>query len=142
MASAAPADAVTTRGDAYPFETNDLSRRHARGVRSGTEPAIRAAAMMRITLTRESRDTITLRLEGNLDGDSVGLLEREFESLLAGRAAICVDMTAIRFVDRLGTEALRRIGGAGVEIRCRPGVVASVLENEGIGITLAPSNGW
>lgn len=98
--------------------------------------------MMRITLTRESRDTITLRLEGNLDGDSVGLLEREFESLLAGRAAICVDMTAIRFVDRLGTEALRRIGGAGVEIRCRPGVVASVLENEGIGITLAPSNGW
>ena len=98
--------------------------------------------MMRITVTRVSIDTITLHLEGNLDRDSVGLLERECAALCEGSAAICVDMTAVRFVDRSGTEALRRIGGAGVEIRCRPGVVASVLENEGIGITLAPSEGW
>ena len=98
--------------------------------------------MLRITLTHESIDRVTLRLEGRLEGDAAALLERECASRLGHGAAICIDMTAVRFVDRMGTEALRSIGRAGVEIRCRPGVVASVLENEGIGITMAPSGGW
>lgn len=135
-------DRVTPRADAYPLDANDLNRRGAPGTWSGTAHALGAGAMMRITTTRESIDRITLRLEGNLDGDSVDLLERECAALIDRGTVLCIDMTAVRFVDRLGTDALRRIGEVGAEIRCRPGVVASVLENEGIGITLAPSNGW
>lgn len=41
----------------------------------------------------------------------------------------------VTFVDRAGVRTLRRLNRKGVEIRCRPGPVASVLEGEGIRVT-------
>ena len=95
--------------------------------------------MLRISVVVESIGRLVLKLEGNVEGEGSGLLEREWAAL-AGGNAIVVDMTAVRFVDRAGTEALRRLERAGVEIRCRPGVVASVLQSEGIDVVEIPSD--
>lgn len=90
--------------------------------------------MLRITLLAAAAAPIVLRLEGHVDAEGGALLERECASWISGGAAIVLDLTAVRFVDRAGTAALGRLGRAGVEIRCRAGVVASVLESEGIDI--------
>ncbi|HET6371781.1 MAG TPA: hypothetical protein VFG76_00595 [Candidatus Polarisedimenticolia bacterium] len=98
--------------------------------------------MLRITQVVESTGRITLSMEGNLDAEFVSLLEHQCASLLVGRKKIRIELRAVLFVDRAGIEALARLGRSGVEICCRPGVVASVLESEGIGVTLVSSNAW
>lgn len=88
--------------------------------------------MLRITAVAAAAAPIVLKLEGHVDGEGGALLERECASWIAGGAAIALDLTAVRFVNRAGTAALGRLVRAGVEIRCRAGVVASVLQGEGI----------
>jgi hypothetical protein len=51
-----------------------------------------------------------------------------------------LDLASVGFVDWAAVEALERLSRAGVEISCRSGPVASVLEGEGIRIT-RESNG-
>jgi hypothetical protein len=48
---------------------------------------------------------------------------------------VTLDLADVKFVDRAGIEALKRLSGLGVEIRCRSGPVASVLEAEGVRVT-------
>ena len=43
-----------------------------------------------------------------------------------------LELAGVNFVDRAGVDALARLNHAGVEIRCCPGAVTSVLEGEGI----------
>lgn len=95
--------------------------------------------MLRITLVAAPAEPIVLKLEGHVDREGGALLERECESWISGGATVALDLTAVRFVDRAGTAALGRLGRAGVEIRCRAGVVASVLECEGIAVVDVPS---
>jgi anti-anti-sigma regulatory factor len=83
---------------------------------------------------------MVLKVEGHVDREGGALLERECESRLTGGAAIALDLTAVRFVDRSGTAALANLARAGVEIRCS-GVVACVLESEGIPIVSVTSGG-
>ena len=90
--------------------------------------------MLRITVVAEAGKPIVLKLEGHIDGEGGALLEREVERFVSADAAVALDLTAVRFVNPAGTAALGRLGHAGVEIRCRAGVVASVLESEGIAI--------
>jgi anti-anti-sigma regulatory factor len=94
---------------------------------------------LRITVVAESAAPIVLKLEGHVDREGGALVERECWCRIAGGAAVAVDMTAVRFVDRAGTAAIGRLGRAGVEIRCRAGVVASVLESEGIEVAYVES---
>jgi anti-anti-sigma regulatory factor len=95
--------------------------------------------MLRITLVAAPAEPIVLKLEGNVDREGGALLERECASWISGGAAIALDLSAVRFVDRAGTAALGRLRRAGVEIRCGCGVVASVLECEGIDVVNGPS---
>lgn len=90
--------------------------------------------MLRITVVTAAAVPIVLKLEGHIDGEGGALLERECASWIAAGAAIALDLSAVRFVDRAGTASLGRLGRAGVEIRCGCGVVASVLECEGIAV--------
>ena len=97
--------------------------------------------MLRITVVAEASEPIVLRLEGHVDGEGGALLERECASWLAGGDAIALDLSAVRFVNRAGTAVLGRLARAGVEIRCGAGVVASVLESEGIAVLDVSSGG-
>ena len=90
---------------------------------------------LRITREKGSRARTTLKLEGSVIAEWAALLERECSDLLRSRDAVSLDLAGVRFVDRAGVEALERLSRAGVEIRCRSGPVASVLEGEGIRIT-------
>ena len=96
--------------------------------------------MLRIIPVMHSAERVTLKLEGNVDTRCVDLLERECAPLLAAAASLTIDMTAVWYVDQAGTEVLRRLHRAGAQIRCRSGVIASVLESEGLKITLVSSS--
>ena len=90
---------------------------------------------LRITRKKRSRSRATLVLEGRVAAEWVALLERECSDLLRSRLALRLDLAGVTFVDRVGVRTLRRLDRKGVEIRCRPGPVASVLEGEGIRVT-------
>jgi hypothetical protein len=90
---------------------------------------------LRITREEGSRSRATLRLEGRVVGEWVALLRRECSDLLRSSATVSLDLKGVGFVDRAGVEVLGRLSRAGVEIRCPPGPVASVLSGEGIRVT-------
>lgn len=91
---------------------------------------------LRITHVEEGSSLrATLRLEGRLVAEWAALLERECSGLLRTAAAVSLDLTGVGIVDRAGIEVLKRLGLAGVRIRCRPGPVAGVLEAEGVRVT-------
>ena len=89
--------------------------------------------MLRITRVLRSGGYTTLRLEGSLIAQWAGLVEREC-SALRRTGFVSLDLAGVVLVDRAGIDALLRLGRAGVEIRCDPGAVASVLEAEGVRI--------
>ena len=95
---------------------------------------------LRITRKKGSRSRATLVLEGKVAAEWVALLERESSDLLGSGLAVILDLAGVDFVDRSGVRALGRLSRIGVEIHCRPGAVASVLEGEGIRVTQAPDN--
>jgi anti-anti-sigma regulatory factor len=90
---------------------------------------------LRITREGGSPSRATLKLEGKVVAEWAALLERECSELLRSRRLVVLDLAGVTFVDRTGVETLERLNSAGVEIRCRPGAVASVLEGEGIHVT-------
>jgi ABC-type transporter Mla MlaB component len=90
---------------------------------------------LRITRKKSSRSRAMLVLEGKVAAEWVALLERECSELLRSGLAVRLDLADVTFVDRAGVRTLRRLDRKGVEIRCRPGPVANVLEGEGIRIT-------
>lgn len=92
---------------------------------------------LRITRGEASPSRAKLRLEERLVAAWAALLERECSDLLRSGVAVCLDLAGVRFVDCNGVETLARLSGAGVEILCSSGAVASVLEGEGIRVTRA-----
>jgi anti-anti-sigma regulatory factor len=91
---------------------------------------------LRITRKEGSPHRATLKLEGRVAAEWAALLERECSRLLRSGAEVSLDLSAVTFVDRAGVQALERMSRKGVVIRCRPGAVASVLEGEGVHVTL------
>jgi len=90
--------------------------------------------MLRITREEGSRGA-TLKLEGRVVAEWAALLESECSDLLRSPGTMSLDLTGVSFVDRAGIETLERLSRAGIEIRCRSGPVASVLEGEGVPIS-------
>jgi hypothetical protein len=85
---------------------------------------------LRITREEGSRSRALLRLEGSVVAECAALLARECLSVLRSGGAVSLDLVGVNFV-----EALEWLSRAGVEIRCRSGPVASVLEGEGVRLT-------
>ena len=91
--------------------------------------------VLRITIGAGTRTRATLKLEGRVVAGWAPLLERECLRLRGSWSAVVLDLAGVTFVDRLGVETLQRLSRAGIEIRCPGGLVASVLEGEGIPLT-------
>jgi hypothetical protein len=87
---------------------------------------------LRITREDGSAARERLSLEGCVVAEWAALLERECFAVLRSQGSVSLDLVGVNFVDRAGIDALRRLSHVGVEIRCRPGPVASVLEAEGV----------
>lgn len=94
--------------------------------------------MMRITRSKLSDGRTRLKLEGSLIGQWAALLAAEGAGLLRSGVQVSLDLMEVDFVDRLGVEALRHLGREGVELLCRHGAVACVLEGEGVPVTTVP----
>ena len=90
---------------------------------------------LRITLEEGPDFRARLKLEGRIVAEWAALLERECFGVLRSQGAVSLDLAGINFVDRAGVEALERLSRAGVEIGCRSGPVAGVLEGEGLRVT-------
>ena len=97
--------------------------------------------VLRINQNDGSDSGSILLLEGRILAEEAAFLQRECFQLLQSRDEVSLDLTDVSFVDRAGVSVLLELQLAGVEIRCRPGAVASVLEGEGIRLALDP-NGW
>jgi ABC-type transporter Mla MlaB component len=95
---------------------------------------------LRITREKGEPSRARLKLEGRIVAECVALLERECTDLLRSRSAVHLDLAGVSFVDWAAVEALERLSRAGVEISCRSGPVASVLEGEDIRV-MRESNG-
>lgn len=73
--------------------------------------------MLRIT-TEHNPETLTLRLEGRLEGPWVDVLARSFRKGAAraqGRA-LCVDLTGVTFIDAQGKAELSRLYSSGATL--------------------------
>ena len=90
---------------------------------------------LRITREEGSSSEVLLRLEGRLIASRAVLLEHECVGLLQAWNAVSLDLAGVDFVDWAGVDALKRLSRAGIEIRCRWGPVARVLEAEGVRVT-------
>jgi anti-anti-sigma regulatory factor len=91
---------------------------------------------LRITRARGSRSRARLRLEGSVVAEWADLLESECLDLLRSRGAVSLDLTGVRFVDQTGLAVFGRLSRAGVEIHCQSRLIASVLEGEGVRVTV------
>lgn len=98
--------------------------------------------MLRITHEEELGGRAVLRLEGSVGAEWAALLEQECSALLSAGTAVSLDLTGVGLVDGIGIDALRRLSHAGVEVRCHFGAVASVLEADGVRVTLVPGSKW
>jgi hypothetical protein len=96
--------------------------------------------MLRITREDEQSERAMLNVEGAIVTGSAALLESECFILLCAGTAVVLDLARVDFVDQEGVAALGRLGRAKVELRCRSGAVAGVLEAEGVRITLIRSS--
>lgn len=100
---------------------------------------------MMLWITREEKPgdrATTLKLEGSVGAGWAAVLECECSGLIRAGVAVSLDLAEVDILDRSGIENLRRLARDGVEIRCRCGAVAGLLEAEGVPITIVPGRGW
>lgn len=71
--------------------------------------------MLRITRVREGEAVTELKLEGQVAGDWVPLLEQECRASAERGRKVVLDLVDVTFVDRGGVDSLRRLRETGVE---------------------------
>ncbi len=72
--------------------------------------------MLRITQVREDGDTIHLKVEGRVIGNSVSELDHTCKDCLSRNRRIILDMSDVTYIDRQGVDALKRILGNNVQL--------------------------
>ena len=95
---------------------------------------------LRITRVRGTRSRANLKLEGRVVAEWAALLESECLELLRSRGAVSLDLAGVSFVDRTGVEVLGRLSRAGIEIHCPSRLIASVLEGDGVRVSVDADN--
>ena len=72
--------------------------------------------MLRISTIEAAGETVTLRLDGQITGQWVKLLQRTCEAQLKKGARVTIDLKNVSFVDRDGIALLRSLTDRRVEI--------------------------
>jgi anti-anti-sigma regulatory factor len=72
----------------------------------------RDTGALRITRVEDSgAGLVTLRVEGRVVAEAVGVLERECRRSIEGLSRVRVDFAGVSFIDGRGVDMLRRISG-------------------------------
>ena len=86
--------------------------------------------MLRITPVLDSGSPAVLKLEGKLLEPWVGVLQDACRRARQAAAAVEIDLSAVSYVDRPSTIALRELSRRGIAIRgCSPLVAELLKEN-------------
>ncbi len=81
--------------------------------------------MLWIEIHEQSHCEVTLKLEGQLLGDWVSVLEEECRKLLQEKKTLTLEMAEVTYVNQPGLDLLRRLAAQNVELaNC-----SSVIEN-------------
>jgi hypothetical protein len=81
--------------------------------------------VLRITTVAQSPAHVTLKLEGRMVADWVSLVERECLRWLQDNHTVCLDVSAVTFIEARGVEMLKRRASAHLHL-----INASVLIQE------------
>ena len=72
--------------------------------------------MLRISANEVASGSVLLRLDGQVTGQWVELLEKTCEVQLNNNARVTIDLKNVSFADREGIMLLRRLTDCGVEV--------------------------
>ena len=89
--------------------------------------------MLRITVAKQTREEVVLKVEGWVSGEEVGVLEQEGAHWLQQVGCLVLDMTEVRFIDDAGLALLKRWSGDRLVVRGGSPFVRSLLETHGLG---------
>ena len=78
---------------------------------------------------------VILIVEGRIVTEWADLLEEECLDLIRSGYRVVLDLSSVVFIDRQGIAVLRRLSGAGVEIRGCSALIADMLEDEGLKVS-------
>ncbi len=81
-----------------------------------TAGVTRRNILLRITKVGEEPLFVTLKLEGRIVSDWVGVLEQECLESLREKGKVILDFSAVTFIDSRGIAMLRRIATGNLEI--------------------------
>ena len=85
--------------------------------------------MLKIVCGQTGKNSITLKLEGNVIGPWVQEVKRESENVLARGAALTLDLSDVSYVDREGLELLRALKDRQAMLRNTSVFVAEQLKS-------------
>ena len=83
--------------------------------------------MLKLTKVVESKEEVTLRLDGSVAGQWIGLLRESAESVLAEGLRLTLDLQNICFIDCEGLALIKSLMGQGVRQVNAPMFVAEQL---------------
>ncbi|MEX2493561.1 MAG: STAS domain-containing protein [Nitrospirales bacterium] len=72
--------------------------------------------MLRITTVNEEGQSVRLKVEGRIVGEWVNELDHACTVLLAQKKNIVLDFSDVRFIDRRGSEVLKKLRGERVNM--------------------------
>ena len=84
--------------------------------------------MLRITVAKQTRKEVVLKVEGWVSGEEVGVLEQEGARWIQQVGRLVLDLTEVRFIDDTGIALLKRWWGNGLVLRGGSPFVRSLLE--------------
>ena len=87
--------------------------------------------MLRITTMTDHPRGQTLKVEGKLLGPWVGELLRACAQPPETVGSLCLDLSAVSFVDPAGVKLLRELLGRGIILAACSGLIAELLHVEG-----------
>lgn len=88
--------------------------------------------MLRITVAPQ-REEVILKVEGEVSGEDVALLEQEGARWLWKARRMVLDLTGVQFIDEAGIALLRRWSGERLALRGGSPFVRELLMTHGLG---------
>ena len=92
--------------------------------------------MIRITVGHQSRQEIRLRIDGDLSGDNVGVLQRVGEQARRDAGRLVLDLIDLRTIDTAGLTLLLSWAGPRLDLHRVPAFIATLLTQHGRGADL------
>ena len=89
--------------------------------------------MLRLTRVTHGDSAVTLIVEGRIVAEWGDFLARECADLKKGGRAVCLDLSAVKYVDARGADHLRRLASSGVQLSGISDLLAQLLEENGHG---------